>query len=148
MKKLLLTTLALFPLAAFANDPNSHAHCNNIWKESPPGWVSISSEHGFTITNKSPSTLTYDIYFDNFIQYPKFREMPVDYSEPPYTQNAHSEYHLEIASGKTFQFGPVNIEKPAPFTKKMRYKTSAYTTIVYKGTILDQCVHYTNVDII
>ncbi len=148
MKKYLLTTLALIPLTVLAQDPNVKAYCDNIWKQSPPGWVEISSDHGATIINKSPATLTYDIYFDNAIQYPKSREMPLDYSEPAYTPNAHMEYHLNVESGKTLYWGTIPISKIAGFAKKGRYKVSATTTIMYKGALLDQCVHYTNVDII
>ncbi len=150
MKKLVLIgilTIGL-PLVAKAQDPNVKAYCNNNWKQASPGWVDVGSEHGATIINKSPSTLTYDIYFDNAIQYPKLREMPLDYSDAPYTPNARVEYHIAVESGKTLYWGTIPISKVAGFPKKGRYKSSATTTIKYKGTLLDQCVHYTNIDII
>ncbi len=147
MKKLICTTLALIPLTACA-DPNVKAYCDNIWKQSTPGFTEISSEHGVTIINKSPITQTYDVHFDNAIQYQKLREMPLDYSEPAYTPNAHQEHHLVVESGKTLYYGPVNIAKAAGFIHRGRYKTSATTTIIINGRLLDQCVHYTNVDII
>lgn len=147
MKKYLLATLALIPLTACAQDPNVKAYCDNVWQTSPPGWVNISSEHGVTLINKTPVTVTYHVYFDNAIQYPKYRELPLDYSEPPYVPNAHTEYHFTLESGKTLYWGNITIAKVAGFIHRGRYKTSATTTITVNGSVLDQCVHYTNVDI-
>lgn len=148
MKKLLITTLAaLIPLTACAQDPNVKAYCNLNWKGSTPGWTSIASQHGVTIINKSPKTLIYDVYFDNAIQYPPMREMPLEYKEKPYTPNAHQEHHFSIASGQTLYYGEVNIEKIAGFQTKGRYKTKATTHIIYNGAELNSCVHYNTVDI-
>lgn len=147
MKKVIIAILIASSSIALAKDPNVKAYCDNVWKQASPGWVDISSQHGATIINKSPTALVYDIYFDNAIQYPKMREMPLDYSEPPYTPNAHHEYHLKVESGKTLYWGSIPISKVAGFPQKGRYKSSATTTIMYNGTLLDQCVHYTNIDI-
>ncbi len=148
MKKYLLATLVLLPLVACAKDPNVKAYCNNVWQTGSPGFVSISSEHGVTITNKSAVTITYHVYFDNAIQYPKLREIPLDYAEPDYTPNAHADYSITVEAGKTLYYGPFNITKYAGFIKRGHYKTSATTTITINGTVLDQCVHYSSVDII
>ena len=149
MKKYLAAILIVgFPLIACAKDPNVKAYCSDQWKQSTPGWTSVSSTHGVTIINKSPQTLTYDVYFDNQIQYAKLREMPLDYSEAPYTPNAHQEYHLQIEAGKTFYYGEVTIEKVAGFPRRGNYKTKTLTTIMYKGTLLDQCVHFNSIDIV
>lgn len=147
MKKYFLTTLALLPFAACAQDPNIKAYCNNIWKTSSPGIVNISSEHGVAVSNKSKITLVYHIEFDNAVQYGKLREMPLDYSDPPFTPNAHMEYDLRLEPGKTYYYGPVNIDKNAYFEKRGRYQTKAITTIKIGSAILDKCEHITNVDI-
>lgn len=133
---------------AEAKDPNVKTYCSDQWKQSTPGWTAVSSTHGVTIINKSQQTLTYDVYFDNQIQYPKMREMPLDYSEAPYTPNAHQEYHFQIAAGQTLYYGEVTIEKLAGFPKRGHYKTKTLTTIMYKGILLDQCVHYNSIDIV
>lgn len=150
MKKCILMSLVALSVSAlsYAKDPNVKAYCNLNWKESTPGWTSVGSQHGVTIINKSPTALVYDVYFDNGIQYPKLREMPLDYTDAPYTPNAHQEYHFKIEAGQTFYYGEVNIEKIAGFPKKGRYKTHAYTTIMYQGHLLDQCEHFNSIDIV
>jgi len=139
--------LGLTPLAQ-AKDPLVKAYCSDVWKQSTPGWTSVSSTHGVTIINKSQQTLTYDVYFDNQIQYPRMREMPLDYSEAPYTPNAHQEHHFSIAPGQTLHYGEVTIEKLAGFPKRGHYKTKSLTTIMYQGHLLDQCVHFNSIDIV
>lgn len=147
MKKHLLATLALLPILAYAKDPNSKAYCENVWKSGNPGIVTISSKHGVTIINKSPLVQTYHITFDNAVQYGKLREMPLDYSEPPFTPNAHMEFDMTVEPGRTVYYGPISIEKGAYFFKKGRYQTKA-TTVIKVGHIeLDKCDHITNVDI-
>lgn len=149
MKKILLTTLLAFiSLAAQAKDPNVKAYCSDVWKQTTPGWTNVSSTHGVTIINKTPTPLIYDVYFDNGIQYPKNREMPLDYSEAPYTPNAHQEHHFRIEAGQTMYFGEVTIEKLAGFPRRGHYKTHSYTTIMYQGHLLDQCEHFNSIDII
>lgn len=149
MKKCLIAIIVgSLSFAAHASDPNVKAYCSDVWKQSTPGWTSVSSTHGVTIINKSQQALTYDVYFDNQIQYPKMREMPLDYSEAPYTPNAHQEYHLQIEAGKTFYYGEITIEKLAGFPKRGHYKTKSLTTIMYKGILLDQCVHFNSIDIV
>jgi hypothetical protein len=150
MKKKLGMTFAILLLAtsiAQAKDPNVKAYCDNKWQQGTPGLVNISSEHGFTIINNYPIAMTYHIEFDNAVQYGKLREIPLDYSEPPYTPNAHLEYDLKLEAGKTYHYGAVSINKDAYFFKRGRYKSSATTTIKLNGVVLDQCVHETNVDI-
>lgn len=153
MKKLIIASIAgvvvlgLTPLA-HAKDPNVKAYCNLNWKESTPGWTSVGSQHGATIINKTPTALVYDVYFDNAIQYPKSREMPLDYSDAPYTPNAHTEYHLKVEPGQTLHYGEISIEKIAGFARKGRYKTIATTIVKYNGALLDNCVHYNNIDIV
>lgn len=139
--------LGLTPLA-HAKDPNVKAYCSDVWKQSTPGWTSVSSTHGATIINKTQQTLTYDVYFDNQIQYPKMREMPLDYSEAPFTPNAHQEYHFQIAANQTLNYGEVTIEKLAGFPKRGHYRTKTLTTIMYQGHLLDQCVHFNSIDIV
>ena len=148
MKKILALIAISIPVIACAKDPNVKAYCNNNWKQSTPGWTSVGSQHGATIINKTKVALVYDIYFDNAIQYPKNRQMPLDYSDAPYTPNAHSEYHFKVEPGQTFYWGEISIEKIAGFPKKGRYKTLATTIVKYNGILLDNCEHYTNIDII
>jgi len=76
------------------------------------------------------------------------REMPLDYSEAPYTPNAHQEHHFSIAPGQTLHYGEVTIEKLAGFPKRGHYKTKSLTTIMYQGHLLDQCVHFNSIDIV
>lgn len=148
MKKLALAILISIPVVALAKDPNVKGYCSDVWKQSTPGWTSVSSQHGVTIINKSQQTLVYDVYFDNQIQYPKLREMPLDYSDPPYTPNAHQEYHFEIKAGQTLNYGQVTIEKLAGFPKRGHYRTKSLTTVMFKGVLLDQCVHFNSIDIV
>jgi hypothetical protein len=148
LRKIIIALILFTAIHAYAKDPNVKAYCNNVWKEAPPGWVSIPSKHGVTIINKSPLPLVYDIYFDNAIQYQKTREMPLDYSDALYTPNAHQEYHWKIEAGQTLNYGEVTIEKIAGFPKKGRYKTQATTIVMFNGVVLDSCVHETNIDII
>lgn len=148
MKKLVAAILISIPMIACAKDPLVKAYCNDSFKEATPGWVSVASKHGVTIINKSPTALVYDIYFDNAIQYPKNREMPLDYSEAPYTPNAHQEHHFKVEAGQTFYYGEIGIEKIAGFQRKGSYKTQATTMIFYNGRLLDNCIHYNHVDII
>lgn len=150
MKKYLLATAIIIalPLVAQAKDPNVKAYCSDVWKQATPGWTSVSSTHGVTIINKSNQVLVYDVYFDNGIQYPKMREMPVDYTEAPYTPNAHQEHHFRIEAGQTLYFGEVTIEKLAGFPRRGHYKTHSYTTIMYNGHLLDQCEHFNSIDIV
>jgi len=131
-----------------AKDPNSKAYCSNIWKQSTPGWTSVDSQHGVTIINKTSNALVYDVYFDNLIQYPKLREMPLDYSDAPFTPNAHQEHHFRVEAGKTFHYGEVSIEKMAGFPKRGHYKTASTTHIKFNGVLLDSCIHYTSIDIV
>jgi len=153
MKTLMLisTVGALFVALsslAQAKDPNVKAYCNDAWKQSTPGWTSIASQHGVTIINKTSTVLVYDVYFDNLIQYPKSREMPLDYSESPYTPNAHQEHHFRIEAGKTFHYGEVTIEKIAGFPRRGHYKTASTTVIKFNGVLLDNCIHYNSIDIV
>jgi hypothetical protein len=149
--KMLLGTLfaaMMIPIVVQAKDPNVKAYCNNIWKETQPGWSNVASQHGVTIINKTPFALVYDVYFDNAIQYPKAREMPLDYSDAPFIPNAHQEYHFKIESGQTFYYGEVEIQKLAGFPRKGRHKTQATTIIKYNGVLLDNCIHYNNIDVV
>ncbi len=148
MKKLVAAILITIPMIACAKDPLVKAYCSDTWKQSTPGWTSVASTHGATIINHSQQTLTYDVYFDNQIQYPKLREMPLDYTDAPYTPNAHQEYHFQIAAGQTLYYGEVTIEKLAGFPKRGHYRTKSLTTIMYQGHLLDQCVHYNSIDIV
>ena len=152
MKKIKTCVLAasvlLLPLLAQAKDPNVKAYCSDVWKQATPGWTTVASTHGVTIINKTPTPLIYDIYFDNQIQYPKMREMPLDYSEAPYTPNAHQEHHLRVEAGQTLYFGEVTIEKLAGFPRRGHYKTKTLTTVMFAGHLLDQCVHFNSIDII
>jgi hypothetical protein len=148
MKKLIAGILVSLPMIACAKDPFSKAYCSDTWKQSTPGWTSVASKHGVTIINKTSSALIYDVYFDNFIQYPKMREMPLDYSEPPYIPNAHQEFHFKIESGQTFYYGEVSIEKMAGFPKRGHYKTASTTHIKFNGVLLDSCIHYNSIDIV
>lgn len=153
MKKLALMAMMSSLLLGFsqmaqAKDPNSKAYCSDVYKQSTPGWTTVSSKHGITIINKTNTALVYDVYFDNLIQYPKLREMPLDYSEPPYTPNAHQEFHFTIQPNQTFYYGEVSIEKLAGFPKRGHYKTISTTVIKYNGTLLDSCIHYNSIDII
>ncbi len=149
MNKLLLTGILSLglPLVVHAKDPNVKANCNLNWKQSNPGWTSIPSQHGITIINKTPTELVYDVYFDNAIQYPKAREMPLDYSEAPYRPNAHQEYHFKIKPGQTMYYGEISIEKVAGFPHKGRYRTRATTHIMYNGAVLGDCVYYNSIEI-
>ena len=143
----ILALLCLSAISAYAKNPNVKAYCNNRFVEASPGWVSVPSQHGVTIINKSATPLVYDVYFDNQIQYPKLRDMPLDYSEPPYIPNAHKEHHFTVPAGQTFYFGEVTIEKQAGFIKKGHYKTKALTTVMFNGVLLDQCQHFNNIEI-
>lgn len=147
MKKYLSLVLIALPIIACAKDPNVKSYCNSTFKIASPGWTPIASQHGVTIINKSPNALVYDVYFDNAIQYPKVREMPLDYSEAPYTPNAHAEYHFKIEAGKTFYYGQVNVEKIAGFQKKGIYRTKASTIIKYNGVLLDNCQYFNTIEI-
>jgi hypothetical protein len=149
MKKYLIAIIVgSLSFSAHAKDPNSKAYCSDTWKQSTPGWTSVSSKHGVTIINKTSSALIYDVYFDNFIQYPKMREIPLDYSEAPYTPNAHQEFHFKVEAGQTFYYGEVSIEKVAGFPKRGHYKTASTTHIKYNGVLLDSCIHYNSIDIV
>lgn len=148
MKKIALAILISLPIVACAKDPNVKTYCSDVWKQSPPGWTAISSQHGVTIINKSPTALVYDIYFDNAIQYPKNREMPLDYSEAPFTPNAHQEQHFKVEAGQTLHYGQVEISKLAGFPHKGKYRTRSTTIVFYNGALLDNCTHYNSVDII
>lgn len=145
-----ITGLLIIGLAtlAHAKDPNVKAYCNDVWKQSTPGWTSIASQHGVTIINKTSSPLIYDVYFDNYVQYPKLRIMPLDYSDAPYTPNAHQEFHFKVEAGQTFHYGEITIEKMAGFQKRGHYKTASTTVIKYNGISLDDCIHYNSIDII
>jgi|HubBroStandDraft_6_1064221.scaffolds.fasta_scaffold292674_3 hypothetical protein len=148
-KTLIVTAIAIIinPMLAQASDANTKAYCNNNWKQASPGWTNISSTHGVTIINKTKVALVYDIYFDNAIQYPKMREMPLDYTDAPYTPNAHAEYHVKLEPGQRYDFGEITIQKLAGFPKRGVYKTWATTIVKFNGALLDKCDHYTNIEI-
>lgn len=153
MKKYLIASTLIMSLSfltyqAQAKDPNVKAYCSDQWQEAHRGWTSVSSKHGVTIMNKTNIPLVYDVYFDNWIQYPKQREMPLDYSEPPFTPNAHQEHHFTLQPGQTLNFGEVSIEKMAGFNQRGKYKTQSTTIIKYNGSMLDMCMHYNTIDII
>lgn len=148
LRKTILALLCLSAINAYAKDPNVKAYCSDVYKESPPGWVNVESMHGVTIINKSKTAITYDVYFDNAIQYPKTREIPLDYTNPPYVPNAHQEHHFYVQPGQTLNFGEVKIGKLAGFPRKGRYPTESITTVIFNGILLDQCIHYNNVFII
>ena len=149
MKKCLIAIIVgSLSFAANAKDPLVKAYCSDVWKQSTPGWTNVESTHGATIINHSQQTLVYDVYFDNQIQYPKMREIPLDYSEAPYTPNAHQEHHFSISAGQTLYYGEVTIGKLAGFPRHGHYKTKTLTTIMYQGRLLDQCVHFNSIDIV
>lgn len=148
MKRLVAGILVSLPLIACAKDPNVKAYCSSVFKEGPAGWLNVDSQHGVTIVNKSHVAITYDVYFDNAIMYPKIREMPLDYSNPPYIPNAHKEHHFLVQPGQTLHYGQETIAKLAGFPQKGKYPTEAITTVTFNGVLLDQCVHYNNVFII
>ncbi len=130
------------PVLTHAQNKDVLAYCAPIHQYDKHGVVDISSDHGVTIINKTGVKQNYHIYFDNAVQYPRVREMPLDYSSPEFTPNAHFDFELVLENGKRYDLGPVINSKKAYFDKKGIYRTRATTIIKVNNITIDNCVNY------